>query len=198
MFMRLFVSIPLSTDLREILEAAVRPLAETRADIRWVPAENLHITLKFIGEVEEACLPELLARITRAASEVPVFPLEIEGVEKMPEKGPVRIIKARVISPDQRIAKLHRLIDSACGGMGLPLDTRVYVPHLTLGRVSSNHGLNRLLRRLERHHEDHFGTLSVEQVTLCHSLLGAGENGAPRYVVVGTAHLAAPAAKPAR
>ena len=88
-----------------------------------------------------------------------------------------------------RITKLHRLIDSGIGGMGLPMDTRVLVPHLTLGRVSSNRGLNRLLRLLEKHDLDFFGTFPVERVVLYQSLLGRGQGGGSQYLVVGAAPL---------
>ena len=184
--MRLFVAINVPADIREKITAARQKLADTGADVRWVVPENLHITLKFLGEVEDARAAEILERITRAAAQVPVFPLEIEGFDRLPPRGPVRVIMSRVLSPDQRITKLHRLVDSAIGGMGLPMDTRVLVPHLTLGRVSSNHGLNRLLRLLEKHDLDFFGVFHVEQITLYQSLLGPGGS---RYIIVGTAPL---------
>jgi RNA 2',3'-cyclic 3'-phosphodiesterase len=188
--MRLFAAIDVAPDLREKLAEMQRKLAETKADVRWVPPENLHITVKFIGEVDEACVGEVLQRVVKAASQVPVFPLELEGVGRLPEKGPVRVIMTRVLSVDQRITKLHRLVDSSVGGMGLPMDTRALLPHLTLGRVSSNHGLNRLLRQLEKHDLDFFGSFDVESVAVYQSLLGAAENGAVKYVPVGRAALA--------
>jgi len=131
--MRLFVAIEPNQEVGEKLREIQARLMDTRADVRWVAPENLHITIKFFGEVEEPRVVELLERIQKAAAQVPAFPLEIEGVNPFPEKGPARVIISRVISPDQRITKLHRLIDSAAGGMGLPMDTRVLVPHLTLG-----------------------------------------------------------------
>ena len=184
--MRLFVAITIPADLREKLAAMQRKFAETRADVRWVAPENLHITLKFLGEVDDPRAPEILERIARAAAQVPIFPLEIEGIDRLPPRGQVRVIVSRVVSPGQRIIKLHRLVDSGIGGMGLPMDTRVYVPHLTLGRVSSNHGLNRLLRLLEKHDLDFFGSFPVEKVTLYQSLLSPG---GPRYIPIGSAPL---------
>jgi RNA 2',3'-cyclic 3'-phosphodiesterase len=187
--MRLFVAIDVAPELRQKLAEVRCKLEETKADVRWVAAENFHITVKFIGEVEEARAGELLDRVTKAASQVPAFPLELEGVGRLPEKGPVRVIMTRVLSVDQRITKLHRLVDSAVGGMGLPMDTRVLRPHLTLGRVSSNHGLNRLLRLLEKHDLDYFGSFEVENVVLYQSHLGAGQNGSVKYVAVGRGSL---------
>ena len=188
--MRLFVAIDVARELRETLAEMQRKLAETKADVRWVAAENMHITVKFIGEVDDSRVGEVLERVTKAAAQVPVFPLELEGVGRLPEKGPARVIMTRVLSVDQRITKLHRLVDSAVGGMGLPMDTRALLPHLTLGRVSSNHGLNRLLRLLEKHDLDFFGSFEVESVVLYQSLLGAGEGGVVRYVPVGRGALA--------
>ena len=192
--MRLFVAINLPADLREKISTVTQTLADTKADVRWVSSDNLHVTLKFLGEVPADRTDELLSRVVNAAAQVPAFPLEIEGIGRIPEKGEARVIMSRVISPDQRITKLHRLVDSAAGGMGLPLDTRVYAPHLTLGRVSSNHGLNRLLRLLEKHDLDFFGSFTVERVTLYESLLGAGERGSPRYLPWGNCPLSVTAA----
>jgi RNA 2',3'-cyclic 3'-phosphodiesterase len=142
--------------------------------------------VKFLGEVEEELLGTLVDRITRAAAEAPAFEVEVEGVDRFPERGPARVIISRVISPDQRMTKLHRLIDSAVGGMGLPMDSRVLVPHLTLGRVSSNHGLNRLLRLIEKHDLDFFGAFTVDTLTLYQSI--PGDDGM-RHVVLHRAGL---------
>ncbi len=192
----MFAAIKPSTEIREKLHAMQARLVDTRADVRWIAPENLHITIKFFGEVEESRIQELLERIEKASAQVPAFPLEIEGINRFPEKGPARVIICRVISPDQRITKLHRLIDSAAGGMGLPMDTRVLTPHLTLGRVSSNRGLNKLLRLIEKHDLDFFGSFTVERAELIQSFLGAGDDGSVRYSVVGTTPTA-PASAPA-
>lgn len=187
--MRLFVAIDVGAEVREKLRAVQEKLADVKADVRWVAPENMHITVKFIGEVEEKRVGEVLERVVKAAGQVPAFPLEIEGVDRFPEKGPVRVIMSRVLSPDQRIIKLHRLVDSGIGGMGLAMDTRVLVPHVTVGRVSSNHGLNKLLRLVEKHDLDFFGSFVVERVVLYQSVMGAGEGGGVKYVVVGTGAL---------
>ncbi len=196
--MRLFVAIEIPRGVREKILAVQRTLADTGADVRWMPREQFHITVKFLKDVEENRAGEWLERVISAARQVRVFPLAIEGIGRMPEKGPVRVIASRVISPDQRITHLHRLIDSAAGGMGLAMDTRVLVPHLTLGRVSSNRGLNRLLRMLEKHDLDFFGEFPVQRVVLFQSFLGAGTGGGAKHGVVGTGALAAekPAAPP--
>ena len=170
--MRLFMAIDVAPDVAEKLSAVQRVLEATRADVKWTSPENYHVTVKFLGEVDEQLVGQIGDRMERAARQVPAFEVEVEGVDRFPEKGPARVIVSRVLSPDMRMTKLHRLIDSGVGGIGLPMDTRVLVPHVTLGRVHTNHGLNRLLRKLERHDLDFFGSFVVGEVVLYRSLLG--------------------------
>jgi len=187
--MRLFVAVDPSAEVVEKVAAIRQVLMDTKADVRWVKVEDYHVTVKFLGEVDEGLVGQLAERMTKAAAEVAAFELEVEGLSKFPERvggGPVRVIISRVVSPDQRITRLHRLIDSAVGGMGLPMDTRVLVPHLTLGRVNSNRGLNRLLRLLEKHDLDFFGMFPVEQVVLYQSV---PTEGGTKYVAVCRAEL---------
>ncbi len=188
--MRLFIALNPPADIAANLAAVQQTLAHTRADIAWTDPHAFHITLKFLADAPEALLPEIFARLTRSAAQVPAFPLEVEGVDKFPPRGPARVIISRILSPDNRLTKLHRLIDSALGGIGLPMDTRALVPHLTLGRVRSNHGLNRLLRLLDKHDLDFFGSFAVASATLYQSTLTP--DGA-LHTPLHTAPLAAPA-----
>jgi 2'-5' RNA ligase len=169
--MRLFFGIPLNHEVGESLAGLQARLAATRAEVRWSETSKYHLTVKFLGETDEKFLPELSSRLDRAAAQVPQFPIDIEGLGRLPEKGPARVIIAYAYSPDQRLTKLHRLIDSAAGGIGLPMDTRELLPHVTLGRVQSNHGLNRLLRIIEKHAGEFIGSFSVERVQLIASTL---------------------------
>ncbi|MCL2640288.1 MAG: RNA 2',3'-cyclic phosphodiesterase [Phycisphaerales bacterium] len=184
--MRLFIAVDPSAEVVEKIAATQRTLADTKADVRWVKADAYHVTVKFLGEVDEGLVGQLAERIMKAAAEVAAFELEVEGVSRFPERGPARVIVSRVISRDQRIVLLHRLIDSAVGGMGLAMDTRALVPHLTLGRVNSNRGMNRLLRLLEKHDLDFFGIFPAEQVVLYQSV---PTDSGTKYVAVCRAEL---------
>lgn len=167
--MRLFIAINPPPPILAALAPLQDRLAQTKADIRWLSSSHYHITIKFIGEVPDSLLPQISARLTQAAAQVPIFPLTVEGLSRFPPRGNPRVIIARVLSPDQRLTKLHRLIDSALGGIGITMDTHPLKPHLTLGRVQSNHGLNRLLRLLPKHEFAPFGNFEATQVTLYQS-----------------------------
>jgi 2'-5' RNA ligase len=194
--MRLFIAINPPADVVANLAAVQHTLAHTKADISWTDPAAFHITLKFLADAPETLLPEIASRLTKAAAQVPAFPLEVEGVDKFPTKGPARVIISRILSPDNRLTKLHRLIDSGLGGIGLPMDMRALTPHLTLGRVRTNHGLNRLLRLLDKHDLDFFGAFPAATVTLYQSTLTpAGAIHTPLHAA--TLAVPAPALQPA-
>ena len=189
--MRLFVAVKIPEGIAASIEPLRARLAETKADVRWVDAAIYHVTVKFLGEVEEPVAQALGERLKKAAAEVGAFWADVEGVGPLPERGPARVVVADV-REDPRWEKLHRVVDSAVGGMGLPMDTRVLVPHVTLGRVRTNHGMNRLLRLMEKHVADYFGRFLVERVVLMKSELGGaqvGRGGGPRYSEVSAAEL---------
>jgi 2'-5' RNA ligase len=164
--MRLFFAIPVAGAARDALAALQAKLIETRAQVSWVSPAKFHLTVKFLGETDESFVPELAARLDRAAGQVPQFPIDLDGLSHFPERGPPRTIVAHAFSPDHRLTRLHRLIDSAVGGIGLPMDTRELTPHVTLGRVRSNHGVNRLIRLIDKHEADFLGTFTAEAVSL--------------------------------
>ncbi len=157
--MRLFVALDVRGDIGEQLFAWQRRLQQTPAQVRWVRPDQYHITVKFIGLAETAQLDPICRRLDQAAAQVPAFPLVIQGLSRLESRGKVRIIMAEIGSPGRRITRLHRLIDQEMGALGFDLDTRPLRPHLTLGRVRSNHSLNKLLRRLEHYNADRMDPL---------------------------------------
>ncbi|HMD53647.1 MAG TPA: RNA 2',3'-cyclic phosphodiesterase [Phycisphaerae bacterium] len=147
--MRLFVAITLSETIRRQLAALQKRLEQAKVQVRWVKPEQYHITVKFIGEAADDQLAQITTRLDAAAAQTQAFKLDITGLDRIESRGKVRVITAEINSPDQRLTRLHRLVDQNLAGMGFDLDMRELLPHITLGRVQSNHGLNRLLRRLE-------------------------------------------------
>ncbi len=174
--MRLFVAVGVRLDIAGQLSEWQQQLARIPAQVRWVPPEQYHLTVKFIGEIGEARLAEIRNRLDQAAAETPAFALSISGLSRLEVRGQVRIIMAEVVSADQRLNRLHRRIDQEFAGLGIPLDTRPLRPHLTLGRVRSNHSLNKLLRRLEHYAAGRIAPLGpwpVGEVSLMQSMPSA-------------------------
>jgi len=129
--MRLFTAIDLPGEMLEKIGeflARLRPLAK----LRWTPVENLHITTKFIGEWPEGRIGEMIAALGRVANPPQAAGLPhiaIRGVGWFP-----RVFWAGV-EGGEALAALARSTEQAVATLGVPLETRVYSPHLTLGRV---------------------------------------------------------------
>jgi RNA 2',3'-cyclic 3'-phosphodiesterase len=129
---RLFVAIPFSNELRasfSILLQELRPLAPLA---KFVPAENLHLTLKFLGEVPPAKADEVRSALSSIHSPQPVT-LEFRALAFFPNERHPKVLWVEVESTTS-LKSLAADIDRAMHTLGFPLETRVFTPHLTLAR----------------------------------------------------------------
>lgn len=134
---RCFVGIPLAP---QVVDALVRATATfSREDPawtgeKWVREENLHVTLAFLGRVEEGSLAGLLQRLDGALAEVEAFDLHLRGIKPVPARRRSKMLWAALDDPDGACARLAAAIVSAAG-----LETgephRPFKPHITLARA---------------------------------------------------------------
>ncbi len=141
--MRTFIAIPLPEACREILEKMQRPMRSLGADIRWTSIASIHLTLKFLGEIDPAVVPELASalRSISAAS----FGLSIRGLGTFPDLRNPRVVWCGVQGDVGRLAALQSEVENACGKLGFEREKRAFHPHLTLGRVNGKRNLQPLL-----------------------------------------------------
>ena len=151
---RLFVAVDLSHEVRGDVATAARVLAERIAStpsagsVRWVRPENLHLTLRFLGHVDEGR--------AAAVGGVPTEPLEtagfqanISGAGAFPSGGPPRVVWLAAAEGGMQLAALHSEIEARLQPLGFIAETRRYTAHLTLGRVKAHGtGGGALLRRV--------------------------------------------------
>lgn len=131
--MRLFVALPLPEDIREAL---LDPM-ERVPGARWQDADNLHITLRFIGEVSRHEVDDLTIALAQVGWRD--FPLSLRGVGHFETKGRAAAIWARVLDSPE-LAELQSRIEQACRRAGLPAETRKFIPHVTLARLNRSSG----------------------------------------------------------
>ncbi len=135
--MRLFIGISLSQDVKSLLAEAQNRLFRELPLHRPIPFDNLHLTLKFLGECESSKLDAIKDALSRATVEVPAFSMHLSGYGAFPERGPVRILWAAAEGP---LVSLHAKIDSELSLIDFERDDRDFHPHVTLFRVK---GLSR-------------------------------------------------------
>ena len=168
---RTFLAVPLSEQVVDRLADAQQSLSAAGARVRWVARENLHLTLKFLGNVEEADMAEVCRLAGEVAAAVEPFDFAVTALEAVPPRGALRMIWAGVAEPTGALAKLNRAAEDAYERMGFEKETRPYRPHLTLGRAKAGRNIAELRAAADRFAETDFGTTPAEELIVFESSL---------------------------
>jgi 2'-5' RNA ligase len=189
--MRLFVAIAIPGDAAGELDELVAPLRPAWPGLRWTGLDAWHLTLAFLGEVDEALLPELSARLRKAASRHPRLTLGLAGAGAFPTAPRARVLWAGVYGAG--LAPLAGTVAHGArkAGVGLVDSDRRYRPHLTLARCRAPLDVRPLVERLAGFQ----GTpWQAEEIYLIRSRLGTRAGEQPRYETLGSWPLRAPRA----
>ncbi len=143
--MRTFVAVPLSTEARALLGELQTKLRSFGADVKWTAVPSIHITLKFLGEIDPAVLPRLAALLREAASSEHPFALRLCGLGGFPNLRNPRVLWCGLAGDTPLLESLQRKVERACLDAGFPPEERPFQPHLTLGRVRGKSNLQQLL-----------------------------------------------------
>jgi 2'-5' RNA ligase len=168
--MRLFVALNLPAEIRDRLAAAQDRLRRVQADVSWVRSENIHVTLKFLGETEEKRLGRIRPALHEAARAGAPFSMEVSGVGSFGGRVP-RVVWVGVKEGAELLVELAGRIEAALGRVGFPKERRGFTAHLTLGRVRSPRNVEALLAALEPLQAEQFGTVAATQFDLMRSEL---------------------------
>ncbi|HWO88600.1 MAG TPA: RNA 2',3'-cyclic phosphodiesterase [Gemmatimonadales bacterium] len=184
--MRLFVAVNLPSGERRAAHEATQVLRGHGLPVRWVGADNLHITLKFLDEVDRDRVGEIGAALTRAVRQVRVFSVTLGGIGAFPSMDRPRVVWLGV-EKHPALELLANDVEEALAPLGFASELRPFHPHITLGRVERGARSSRLAGLATLAQEVAYeGMVPVESVDLMESQLGAG--GA-RYEVASRAPL---------
>ncbi len=170
MSMRVFIAIDLDPGIKKALQDFVRSLRGTRADIRWVEPGGMHLTLKFLGEVDAGRALRIQTILAAAAARQAAFPLRLEGTGAFPgERSPRVLWVGAVAGPG--LAALQSELEETLEAEGFEREPREFKPHLTLGRVKGPARIGDAMIELEKRRADSFGEMTVRRVALFESRL---------------------------
>jgi 2'-5' RNA ligase len=133
---RAFVALPMPGEVQRYLHALQRRMANAAPyAVRWVDAGAMHLTLKFLGDIPEAQVPDIAAVIQRAAAAAAPLRLPLVTVGCFPAPHNPRVIWAGLGGDVVRLRDLQRVVDDGLTALGFAPETREFEPHITLGRV---------------------------------------------------------------
>lgn len=168
--MRAFVAIELDREIKEVLLALVRDLRATRAAVRWAEPGGMHLTLKFLGPIDEGQALRVRDILAQVASRHHPFPLELRGTGAFPGERSPRVLWVG-FAPAPELAALQNDLESALVPEGFEREDREFKPHLTLGRVKGPERLGPAMAELAKHRDRSFGSMVARKVTLFESVL---------------------------
>ncbi len=143
--MRTFVAIPLPEECRAMLDQMQQGLRACGAEVGWVAIPSIHLTLKFLGEVETEVIPKLAEALEAASEPEHGFELRLHGLGCFPNQKSPRVIWCGIDGDTEALLRLQQKVESACNKFGFPPEDRAFKPHLTLGRVKGKRNLQPLV-----------------------------------------------------
>jgi 2'-5' RNA ligase len=135
--MRLFIAIVLSEPIREALAQAQAHLKYAGADVKWVAKDNIHLTLKFLGEVPEGKLQQIKDALDEIGKSFTPFEISLAGLGAFPNISSPRVIWVGLDKGAAESADVAARVDEAMEGLGFAKEPRPFAAHLTIGRVRS-------------------------------------------------------------
>ena len=186
MALRTFLALDLDGTILDRLEEARAEIDDPGSNIRWVARENLHLTLRFLGEVSDEMIAGVCELAAGAAGQVEAFDFDVRGIACIPPRGQIRMIWAQIDDPSGELGVLHEILSAELSGLGLKEDTRSFKPHVTIARVKFIRNPDGFREAAGDHADTHFGTQHAEElVTYSSKLTPAG----PIYAPVARARL---------
>ena len=171
MAIRTFLALDLNDSVLDALQAVRAAVPKGAGNIRWTRRENLHVTLHFLGDVEDDVIPDVCGATAEVARQVAPFHFDLGGVAARPSRGPLRMIWANVTDPTGELAVLHELLGEALAGIGMRTEMRQFRPHITLARIRGGRDSAVIRRAAESFAEEDFGRQLVGEVVVYSSQL---------------------------
>lgn len=168
--LRAFLASELPSSIQDAIQRATAGLHKALGDelVRWVPAYNIHLTLKFLGDISPANLDLIKQMLLAEAAQYPAFDVEVEGLGSFPSARRPRILWLGLSAPGT-LAALQHSIEMSAARLGYEAEERAYSPHLTLGRIRQNASSAEVLRirtALEENQVGNLGTAHIHSIHL--------------------------------
>jgi 2'-5' RNA ligase len=186
---RTFIAVPLDSGVRQRAADLSQQLQASGVKASWTKTDNMHVTLKFLGDVDEHRIEAVCRATQQAAGAMAAFALRLRGAGAFPSVQRPRTVWIGATDGRQEIAELARDIDRALSRLGFAKEKRAFQPHLTIARVRGGGAAQSELGRLIVEQADFDAGISgIHEVRVYASTLGPA---GPTYEVLASAPLEA-------
>lgn len=166
---RAFLAIDLDDDLKPKINKIIREFKQTDANIKYVDLQNLHFTLKFFGDIDTEGIGLISQKIENVIRDFNSFDIKIKGCGAFPNKNRIKVIWVG-LDEDKILKDLHDTLDKEFNSIGFDLDKK-FSSHLTIGRMKSAKGKDKVKNTIEQYNNVDIGTMKVKSIVLKKSTL---------------------------
>jgi len=166
---RLFIAIGLPSDILQALEKMQNQLKRFSREAKWVKAEGIHLTLKFLGYVDPDKIPAISNALQPIAGSMQAFSIQVGGCGFFPNSRRPAVLWTGVNSKE--LEGLQKQVDEAMAKLGFEKEERAFTPHLTIARFRDYHGLTPLVLESEKWRETQAGEFTAHEFILYESIL---------------------------
>jgi 2'-5' RNA ligase len=184
---RTFVAVEIGSAIRDCAAELIDEFRAAGADVKWVEPQNLHITLKFLGDVDSREIHHVCQAVQGAVAEVAPFEFEVRGAGAFPNAKRPRTVWLGVGEGHEELVDLNRRVEKPLEKLGYRREARRYQPHLTIGRARrGGPGVVELGNLIREHADFDLGRTTVSQVVVFSSQL---DRSGPTYEALARAPL---------
>ncbi len=172
---RTFIALELSDEIHRKLAQLIDDLKKgvqfTPARPKWVRPESIHMTLKFLGNIEENMVDRIAEVLKHAAAETEPFLLKVRNLGVFPDERRPRVLWVGVTNGDEETCALQKKIDEGLSPLGFDREKRPFHPHLTLARIKSLRGTAAMMGVVRSHKSRYVGECQIDRIILFRSEL---------------------------
>ncbi len=145
--MRTFIAIEVPERIRKKIDGLIKETTQKKLPIKWVKFENLHITLKFLGEIDEKKKHELVPAIAEISKNFKPFQIGLHGISCFPSPKNPRVIWVGLKEGGEQICEIANTLEERLGQCGFPKEEKKFHAHLTIGRVKIFCNIDDILKK---------------------------------------------------
>ena len=172
--LRAFVAVPLPESVTAFLDRLAGRIKAAGLRGRWVPSGNIHLTLKFLGDIDAATVDPLSAALARAVRGVAPIRLTPAGLGVFPRPQRARVLWMGLAGDIEALAGLQARVEAAAEALGHPREPRPWAGHLTLARARNEFDPQRLVDILQTHGASRAPSFQADGLVLYRSVLAPG------------------------
>ena len=146
--MRTFIAIDLPKGIKDYLAGLQAELKSSGADVKWVKPENIHLTLKFLGNINDKKLDAVKRVLQDTAKNKSPFLIHISSIGAFPKMNFPRVIWVGIDKGDSETKQIAKELEEKIQKLGIPKEKRAFSSHITIGRIRSPLNREKLIQRL--------------------------------------------------